>query len=738
MKRKSIPGYFVGTPAKCEVIEDCPSTSRESSSKPDGIPTPDNNPGMALENPSTSESRPCVSASAVNESAWPTCWTVEQKNEHLQKNEWMFFNGGKLGCSVCKNVGGLGTKKRTVGTRLSKEWIHGEVSFNGKLRRQQLTSLRKKIFEHRESLGHKAAVKITAEARDGTLETGESQEREMEITKKIFLTAYNVARENRSFNDFVADIDLQELSGADVGRILHSATSCAHIVGHIGSEMRIALSKKITDSKSKISLILDESTTVSQKPVLMVYIRTYIEEVDVEDPMNYFIGLVELDDGTADGIFKSLMSTLESVRLTEEVLKESLVSLTCDGVVGIIGSCGGIPKLFKDRFPSIIVWPCASHRLESSVHDVVKEVWGINRFHSFIDELYVTYHSSPENARELRSCAAALEMEILKIGKILSTGWVASRYRTVMAVWKDYEALVLHFEKAKAESGRDRKERNAYESLQENITSAEFVLDLGLLCDALQELSELNVALQERHIDLYRAHGKIESLVEICGKRGTVSGPYYREALEATAKLQFKGVRLHTRNRIHVPAIYPVAFYEQLQKSLQKRLLSREDIDFLRCERVLESKNWPASSSDRILYGEAEISSLARRFQLSEREAIRAFREHLKYREEMPKELSLIRRILNTVAISSSECERGLSQMNLIVTPERASLKVKTITSLLFIRLVGPPLSVFDPTKFVKTWLLQGRRSAVDTQSKARKKPEDSGDRIQLWKALYG
>ncbi|XP_015284601.1 PREDICTED: uncharacterized protein KIAA1586-like [Gekko japonicus] len=353
-----------------------------------------------------------------------------------------------------------------------------------------------------------------------------------------------------------------------------------------------------------------------------------------------------------------------------------------------------------------------------------------------MDDLYVMYHSSPKNARELKACAATLETEFLKIGRILSTTWVASSYRAVTAVWKDYEALVRHFEKAQTESGRDRRERQAYEGLQKKITSSEFVLDLGLLCDALQEVSELTVDLQEGNIDLYRAHGKIESLVEICGERGTGPGPYYREALEATAKLQFKGVQLRRRNRMDDPPISPVAFYEQLKKSLQKRLLSQEDTEFSRCGRILESQNWPAYPSDCILYGEAEIGALARRFRLSEREAIRAFREHLKYREEMPKPLSRLCHVFNTVAISSRECERGLSQMNLIVTPERSSLKIKTITSLLFIRMVGPPLQIFDPTTFVTTWLLQGYRSHLDTQSKTRKRAEESGDRMKLWKAL--
>jgi hypothetical protein len=93
----------------------------------------------------------------------------------------------------------------------------------------------------------------------------------------------------------------------------------------------------------------------------------------------------------------------------------------------------------------------------------------------------------------------------------------------------------------------------------------------------------------------------------------------------------------------------------------------------------------------------------------------------MKYREEMPKELSRIRRILHTIAISSSECERGFSQMNVIVTPGRSSLLVKTTAYLSFIIIVEPPLTLFDPTNYVKTWLLQGHHSALDTKARSEK-----------------
>jgi hypothetical protein len=55
---------------------------------------------------------------------------------------------------------------------------------------------------------------------------------EKEITLKIFRTSYKVVKENQSFHNFEAEIDLQELSGIDMGRILLSANACTDIVNH--------------------------------------------------------------------------------------------------------------------------------------------------------------------------------------------------------------------------------------------------------------------------------------------------------------------------------------------------------------------------------------------------------------------------------------------------------------------------------------------------------------------------
>jgi hypothetical protein len=89
----------------------------------------------------------------------------------------------------------------------------------------------------------------------------------------------------------------------------------------------------------------------------------------------------------------------------------------------------------------------------------------------------VLYYVSPKNSRELQACANSSEMQLLKIGRILSTCWVASSFHSVSAVWQDYEALVRHFTNAKDDCSRDNKGRSMCEGLLKKITTVVFVLD---------------------------------------------------------------------------------------------------------------------------------------------------------------------------------------------------------------------------------------------------------------------
>jgi hypothetical protein len=64
-------------------------------------------------------------------------------------------------------------------------------------------------------------------------------------------------------------------------------------------------------------------------------------------------------------------------------------------------------------------------------------------------------------------------------------------------------------------------------------------------------------------------------------------------------------------------------------------------------------------------------------------------------------------------------------------------LFTKTTSAVLFIKIVGPPLSQFDPTKSVESWLLCGHHSATDTKSKQRNRDiEPPEGMTQIWSLL--
>jgi hypothetical protein len=71
------------------------------------------------------------------------------------------------------------------------------------------------------------------------------------------------------------------------------------------------------------------------------------------------------------------------------------------------------------------------------------------------------------------------------------------------------------------------------EGLLQKITNIDFILDLALMCDVLQELAELSTELHARDITLYSAHRKITNQLKLFDKRKTNMGPYYLEALKA-------------------------------------------------------------------------------------------------------------------------------------------------------------------------------------------------------------
>jgi len=179
----------------------------------------------------------------------------------------------------------------------------------------------------------------------------------------------------------------------------------------------------------------------------------------------------------ANGI--ALMQCLVGHGFTEEFLHEYWVGFGADGASVMLGSKCGVVTQLKANFPMIVIWHCFNHRLELAVSDAVKCTTQVNHFKSFMDTLYALYSQSTKCQRELSACAAELEVQVNRIGRVLSVRWVASSCRTVAAVWKSYAALHEHFSQKAVDASVEAKERCKFDGLKKTLESPVFCNKLG-------------------------------------------------------------------------------------------------------------------------------------------------------------------------------------------------------------------------------------------------------------------
>lgn len=94
----------------------------------------------------------------------------------------------------------------------------------------------------------------------------------------ILRTAYYIAKNQRPYSDKPKLIDLQIKNSLNMGRILQSDKSCGSIINHITYEMKKIICNGIKEHERKICIIVDESTTLSQKTMLIICLRTAIAD----------------------------------------------------------------------------------------------------------------------------------------------------------------------------------------------------------------------------------------------------------------------------------------------------------------------------------------------------------------------------------------------------------------------------------------------------------------------------
>ena len=237
---------------------------------------------------------------------------------------------------------------------------------------------------------------------------------------------------------------------------------------------------------------------MSNKSTLIVYIKCMTNENT--EPHLMFLQLLELDDQKATTITQALLNFLHHFGFTDDYIRDHLVAFVSGGASVMTGRKSGVAAQLTDLFFKLVTWHCLNHRLERAVGDAADEAQGVSHFCIFMDSLYTLCSRSPKTHKHLQTAAHELDIQVKKIGRVLSTRWVASSFRTVTAVWDNFEALAAHFR-----AGCDLLSLQYYKSLaskyagfRKKLCSPQFVNDLAVMHDTVGELSMLSERLQSR------------------------------------------------------------------------------------------------------------------------------------------------------------------------------------------------------------------------------------------------
>jgi hypothetical protein len=150
---------------------------------------------------------------------------------------------------------------------------------------------------------------------------------------------------------------------------------------------------------------------------------------------------------------------------------------------------------------------------------------------------------------------------------------------------------------------------------------------------------------------------------------------------------------------------------------------------------VLDKDSWPADLVTG--YGEEEVKTMCHRFNIPFVKTVNAFRDYVDdIGRREPPDLKPLLNCMHLVPCSTAECERGFSLLNIIVSDARCNLLVSHVSSLMFIKIHGPPVAMWNPRDYAKTWL-RHHRSATDTQTRlVESKSHEDEDNATFWKYL--
>lgn len=191
----------------------------------------------------------------------------------------------------------------------------------------------------------------------------------------------------------------------------------------------------------KYSLILDESTDISDTKLLGVVIRYYSSTMN--KIVSTYLGLVELESGTANAMTQAIKYLLTDLKLTPQ----NLIGVGVDNASVNTGATGGVCELLKKEFGlrHLVMVRCVCHSVQLAVSSATKDTLPRN-IEYLVKETYNWFSHSSKRQIAYKQIYSTINdgKQPLQITRACDTRWLSVE-NAVTRILNQWDELKLHF-----------------------------------------------------------------------------------------------------------------------------------------------------------------------------------------------------------------------------------------------------------------------------------------------------
>ncbi|MEW8548619.1 MAG: DUF4371 domain-containing protein, partial [Candidatus Thiodiazotropha sp.] len=486
-------------------------------------------------------------------------------------------------------------------------------------------------------------------------------------------------------------IDVGSASLANLRLVKNASYSSWDIVDDLlttlSYKVKETVVKEVKESPS-FSTMVDEVCDRTTEKHLAICVRYVSSEGELKTS---FLSDTAVPEATAENLTNKIVSELDR----HELNVQKMTGFTSDGAAVFLGKKNGVGKRLKDINPHMVTTHCKDHRLALACRDSYAKVPGMRKLDETLEHLHRYYKYSAKKTASLKEVQTAFNEVPLTIKQAKHHRWL-SHEKAVTSIVRSYKSRIVDLESSSISNDP------VGNGLLKSLKDTDNIRLLLLLADVLPHVTALSLFFQRRNIHLGMVKSMVDKTLRMIQTRMITDGPW----LQKTEKLM-TDCGIETDQPSETFCKVHSAFLEALKENIEGRFQDTDVIDSMSVLDLEDQEDIPT------FFGDLEMQTLAEYFGL-EAETLniqwQGFLEIVKM-SSGPRSLSYFLELLygkgheekgllvqfplvgqviaaaSVLPLSTAEVERVFSQLKLIKTDHRCSLKTQRVEQLLNIKL---------------------------------------------------